>query len=470
MNSSTPTWLAADPHPDLRPSTPADDVITALSVLNPRRDPAELIRLVQALDPSQVAEKIIRQKVARIAVRRIGEFAPHYLRRLLDDPKLSARLRQLNDGAQHRAHVIAAVDEIAHEAAIGVQLMKGAVAREWYPDPELRDLNDVDVMVDSAQAAFLLAEALLGRGWDYEANEVPWIKATDDGTVYGQINLRAPSYLSWPNVDIHFATYSVRHCAYLAHVPSSRIGAYHTDRATTIVHLVANSAGDYLITTKDLNDLALCLDEGGINWSEIVKTLSSVHLQGFLRVAIEGVRRWCALSARAEREASMIIESTRRDRYANPQPGLPGNRVLGTVAHSAATGIPNGPITAAHRAYGAWRYYRRPLRLHPADRGISRLAARDLNAWTCVRLVPASIALALLGSGASSLRELRTRPRSPAISDWRQLCPGLETATTPYGVLLRSGTSVFVPTVYYGICRHLATALISATAVGPSAD
>jgi hypothetical protein len=458
-------WAEADRRLDSAGSATAAAVVTALCVLDPRHDIEQLVRGLDTFDPAAVAAAVIRQKVVRLAVRRIGRLAPRYLDRLMGRPELAARVAQLADSERHREAVLAWVGDAAREIGAGAQLIKGAVARTWYADPSVRDVNDVDLMVDSAADAFELTARLIAGGYRFEVNELPWIKATDDGRVYGQINLGSPRGSRWPSVDIHFSNYSVRHCAYLPHTPSGRTGVHHAGVETTIVHLVANVAGDYLMTTKDLNDLSLCLNDMRVDWTAVVGALAAVRIDGFLGVVMRRVLHSCGLTEEATRTARGVVARVGRDRYADSRPGIPGRRVLGTVSHSFAIGRRRGVSTAVLRAYDAWRYYRRPLRLHLARGGSGTVDVGRLNAWTCVRLVPVELAAALAdpASPAPGLRQLADRPQWP-------LCAGLDVVTTPRGALVRAGDRTFVPTVYYGIDRGLVDFLSPPEEGGSGAD
>jgi hypothetical protein len=122
-------------------------------------------------------------------------------------------------------------------------------------------------------------------------------------------------------------------------------------------------------------------------------------------------------------------------------------RCIGTTLHAFSARRQDGIVPAVKVAANAFSYYRKRLSLSVADRG-ARAPEQpiELNSWTCVRLIPMDLAVALLPQA----------DRTPAteLPERRSLVAGdsqFERIDTPAGVYFRIEDEYFVGTVEYDV-------------------
>src|SRR5262249_20226475 len=161
--------------------------------------------------------------------------------------------------------------------------IKGLSARAWYPEPAMRDVGDIDLMVAAIDDAVRLAAGVRRLGYTFERKELPWLKRWPDADlVYGQFNLKAIKLYALPNIDIHFGGSSVRPCGPHRIAPRDRgPGLSYYTAQDNIPLLVGNAAGDHQITTKDLNDILRCLEGEDVDWEHVCRELDDVALLPF---------------------------------------------------------------------------------------------------------------------------------------------------------------------------------------------
>jgi Uncharacterised nucleotidyltransferase len=432
------------------------DLLAVLSLgsLAPAMDGAQADVRIAAVPPAQTATWLVRHKV----VGRCAQRLPSALREALE-PHV-ARREKLNRYLEQQIDV---VRHAAEEADVRCFLIKGMAARPLYERPEDRDTGDIDVWVPTADEACALAAPLMEAGFDIDPQELPWLKATLDGRLYGQMLLRAQVDADMSiSVDIHFGGYSVRHCGLLSLDPKGAgPGLHRLDPEQNLPILVANAAGDFFIPLKDLNDLYLYLDPdiADVDWSRVRQQLSSVGLEAFFDAMLDRVARWYSLDEHRRRQVANLRFGSRHEPPPSPFEPQWYRRWGVTTVHAARLGLRQSVRAGWRNATTAARYYVRHLRLD-LDRSrwtyhrTPRLR-RDLNPWTCIRLVPAAIATGLL---PDSRQAGRGEQRHARTADPYQVLPGttcvrvLELAD---GDLVAMNGRMYVPTVWYRLPESL---------------
>jgi hypothetical protein len=409
--------------------------------------------------PADVAARELKlQGTSRHVLSIVATVAPEYAQRMGSDSVLSAHVERITAVAGGVDDCLALLGRIGRDVGITVWGIKGVSARRFYEEHDVvRDLTDVDVMVRTAEEGFALATALLDRGYWYDERELPWLKRDVDRTLYGQINLQYETPDEQPNVDIHFGGYSVRHCGLIpVTAPKAEAGLACYSMQDNIPVMVANAAGDHWVSMKDLNDLYIALTARDVDWETIDHQLRDVGLRAFFAHALALLRASHALDpATAE-----LVDERLHAARARPEWPRPGNQLSWqrrwavTTIHATRLGRRQSAWRAAVCGVSAARYYRRPLHLR-LRRGMPGVATRlpPLNNWTCARLVPAELVDRLW----------KLPPSPPGRFQTTDLIGGSTTGggvvaiRTAAGDLLKSARTVFVPTVYYGVDRRLAS-------------
>ncbi|WP_030378780.1 MULTISPECIES: nucleotidyltransferase family protein [unclassified Streptomyces] len=433
-----------------------EDLLAVLSLgsVAPAMDGARARARIDSLPPARAAEWLTRNKVVGRCAPRI----PPALREALA-PHI-ARREKLNRYLDER---IGVVGRAAEEAGVRCFLIKGMAARTLYERPEDRDTGDIDVWVPTADEACALSASLMGAGFDVDPHELPWLKATPDGLVYGQMLLRVQADAEMSvSVDIHFGGYSVRHCGLLPLDPGNAgPGLHRLDSEQNLPVLIANAAGDFFTPLKDLNDLYLYLDPdiAAVDWDKVRKQLSSAGLESYFDGMLDRVARWYALEPRRRRRMAGLRFGARHEPAPSPFAPQWYHRWGVTTAHAARLGLRQSARAGLRCATTAARYYGRHLRLDvDRSRRAHRHAVRmreSLNPWTCVRLVPVDLASELLpgvspvGGGTPAYADSTGRSWTlPGAS-------GVRVIELADGDLVTVNDRVYVPTVWYRLPEPL---------------
>ena len=419
----------------------ADDDLLALAHVAPVWSPAAAVDAALG-DPDRAVDMLLRHRVVTAGELRLGgqlpavsEWAGRYglLRKLL-------------------AEAWDELDAGATELGMPVAGIKGLATRGLYADGSTRDVGDLDVMVTDVDGAWRLAGWLRTRGYDWYPEELPWLKRdAATGRVYGQVAVRKYVGPVPLRVDVHFAGYSVRHCR-LAPVTVSGAGLHTWEPAENLPLLLGNAAGDYVIRLKDINDVTLMLEtEPRLDWEPALGRVRAVGLDRFWNALLDEVLRTSRLSDRARTLATELrFPGVRPERV--PLGGKDwSRRCRATVADAFRSG--SGPAQKVQRAWGAWRYYHRPLELRVTDRcrhGRANAALLDsLRNDVCVRLVPTRVVRERSGSTAQPAQPVRLDP------DGGRLVPGTHTLRQEvrdghsYALI---GGETFATTVFYDLC------------------
>jgi hypothetical protein len=215
--------------------------------------------------------------------------------------------------------------------------------------------------------------------------------------------------------------------------------------------IVNNAAGDYFITAKDTNDLAMSLSLPGFDTTRLDDLLRRSKLDGFFGAIARTLRASCALTDEQEQRLSRL--PARRSLEPSPRDDAPDwtRRCLGTAVHAFGTRRAQGLAPALRVAANAYSYYRQHLKLSLVPDGLRRPAKRlGYNAWTCIRLVPVDLARELCDQQEGPEEEaLQVRSSALAID------PGIERCETSEGTYVRIDGELFIATVDYQLAARL---------------
>lgn len=427
--------------------------LVSLTCVQPGISAERSIAAIEAVGSAAARSVIARQRCRKLAMSRLAEHAGG-----------SAAARDcaelLRPGAERRAKMqadlprnISGLERLAADLGLEVFAFKGLGARVTYPDPAIRDLNDLDLFVRTRSDASRLGNYLHNDlGYSYNEKELPWIKYDpDSGLIYGQFNLVAPEGSGNLNIDIHFGDYSVRHCGRLglaSALSQNGPGLHVMAPEENLACSINNAAGDYFITAKDINDLIMALSLPSFDTARFARLIAGARLGPFFGYMVALLRGVSVLTSGQEARLRQLPAS---GRTLEPRPplGEPDwrRRCLGTTVHAFAVSTTLGLPRALRVAANGYAYYRRPLSLrpHPAM-GDKELA---FNPWTCIRLVPLDLARTITGSSAA-----RARDGSPAAVTGRRAFdadPGIELVQTRAGAFLVVEGEAFLPTVSYRV-------------------
>jgi len=380
------------------------------------------------------------------------------LERLRSRPGNQGLPPETAEAAEYRARLDACLDRTRAEvrravAELGVRAadIKGGSVLPLYSVRSRRDVGDVDVMVDDADAAWRLAEALRSAGFRWCDFELPWIKRDPvDGRVYGQVQLANAKLDVAVRVDIHFGGYSLRHCRRID-LPLRKPGYSVLDPMENLPCLVGNSAGDFLIRLKDVNDVCLMLEAyPRPEWDSALDVVRQHHLAAFWNRLLDVVRRTSRLSDPASAVLeSLVIPGVRPER--TPLGVFDHRRRCWvTAADAFAWGRERqGPGRAVVVAFGAYRYYRKrhELSVGPCRHRNDARLLDELTSETCIRLVPVDLLRTLSPAGAEPADTIRAEEAEPI--------PGTVSIARvdrkPHSYVIAAG-EVFAPTLDYGMC------------------
>lgn len=350
---------------------------------------------------------------------------------------------------------LAQLDQIAR--VIGLELFggKGVAALAMYPDPSVREFNDVDLFVRSHADAACLSQALRTEfGYRYQDDELPWLKLdASDRMLYGQMALAAPAdrpHLL--NIDIHFGDYSVRHCGRLnitETFPPGSPGLHLIAPDVNLACIVNNAAGDYFVTAKDTNDLLLTISRPDFDPARFCSLIRRAHLGSFFSRVVEALRFSSALTD--EQELRLRALPVGHAFEPAPRPDLPNwrRRCLGTTLHAFAVRRADGIVPAAKTAASAFFYYRKRLRLTVLSKeGPVPVRSAEWNTWTCIRLVPIDLAITLIRE-AGGVADDASAP--PTVGTVVAGDPDVERFDVPSGMYFRIADEFFVGTVTYDL-------------------
>lgn len=430
-------------------------IVRSASILNPRNSSENLLNQIENLSVRDLADALVAEKVCYRILDLLGRHKSVVVKELMEDSIFSAHITRINLVADKTSMLLNTLNEAGCRSEIPILAIKGLCAREYYADPQLRDMGDIDLMVRSVDDAIRLIQVLRELGYTFERRELPWLKRDlATGNLYGQFNLKFSQLNGSPNIDIHFGGYSVRHCGLLGFKKENlKSGISYLSLLENIPFLVGNAAGDHKITTKDLNDLYISLDINSEDWDRIIAELDSVALLPFFNIMLCNLKQWSSLSSSQSSRVEGILNTTQPEW---PKPGLFlswQRRWLAISKHAFKLSVRYSYHQAIIAAFTATRYYWKPLQLVVVKRNprsISRMPS--LNPWTCIRLVPVELLERIMSKSDNKpigMPSLKVTGPTKAISS------ELSIIQSSHGDVVRSRVGDFLPTVFYDLDNKL---------------
>src|SRR3984885_218212 len=417
-----------------------------LAGLYPSRfDLEQILGQLDTFPSADLSHAVVHEKVSSLLLQRLREHKPALVARLSAYRAFTEARARIDTIVHHKAAVLDLIGREAQALGIEVWAVKGLAAQRAYQDPDLRDLGDLDLMVDGVDAAIRLTDRLIASGYNFHSQEWPWIKrCVESGVIYGQFSLKHVAPERPPAIDLLFGGYSVRHCGLhplTATRPRPGLSYYGTQANLPLI--VGNAAGDHDITTKDLNDLAIAIEDPAVDWAAVLDQLDQVRLLGFFRRMIDELEATPARAVYRDSALRMLLPAGRREVPA-PHPSWPRQRRWAvTVQHAFAVGARHSYIRAGITSLTAAHYYwgDRTIKMRPRP-SWSRSRLPRLNSWTCVRLIPATLLRQPDGQPEDQPRFL------PTEGDQHRLSAELTAIRSPAGDIIRTALGDFVPAVY----------------------
>lgn len=370
---------------------PARSAAIALGAAMPLLTPAAAVEALADTPPERLVAFWYQQRVLRLAIHRIRE-VDHVL-----SPRLlmagAERIGETDRRIRSLRQIWTTLGDICDQHGLAITGIKGMTMEPRYDGIGPRDLGDVDVMAHTADDAWRLVGWLRQHGWQYLAHELPWLKRTPAGHLYGQAILHDEQ---GARVDIHFGGYSIRHNAWVPSPAGRRAGLSVAGLDENFAYLLGNAAGDYVVRLKEINDLSVYLGAKDFDWPAARSMIVDLCLEGFWNALIDAADQTLNLRA-APRQLlrGMRIPHVRAESPAFGVPQL-AERRRATVRHARRYHRRSSGRWGLRAALSASLYYRMPLRMTVL--GIpglpSRHLTRRLTNDRCVRLLPVSAAVA----------------------------------------------------------------------------
>ncbi|TDD15100.1 nucleotidyltransferase family protein [Nonomuraea diastatica] len=404
---------------------------------------------LSALPISILSDALIDEKVSSLVLERLNGGRAGLVSGLYGQARFAEARARIEAVKRHKDEVLQMIDQQAGELGISVWAIKGLAAESAYPERMVRDLGDLDLMVATVDDAIRLTARLRTAGYDFDNLEWPWVKKSlESGVIYGQFNLNDGALENRPTIDLHFGGYSVRHCGlHPLDTGEQEPGLSYYDIQQNLPLIVANAAGDHDITTKDLNDLALALQNPSVDWDRLLRQLEAIKLLEFFKHMAEQLD---ATPLRRLYRDSALPPRLKKVRAETPAPRVSlmrHRRWAATVRHAYALGARHSYARAMVTTLSAARYYWGHRMVKVRSRAVRpgpRLP-RLVN-WTCVRLIPAAMVKQLRNgddgavAGPSFL---------PVRGIQRSLSAELTAIRSPVGDIIRTCLGDFVPAVYH---------------------
>lgn len=428
--------------------------IVAPGALGATTDPDHYRSVIGAYPIEEIVDTLRVNKVLALARQNLTPVA-------VELPELFQALDAALERPDARSANLASTWELIQEAARAadatVRAMKGASARWWYQDPGIRHLGDIDLWVPDIRSAFAMADEFTKEGWNFRAQELPWVKIDSTGREYGVVNLRPPHW-SRHHIDIHYGSYSALHCASIPISPhqAPESGWPRTSSEETLACMVANAAGDGFITVKDVNDLFACATSGQPDWSATRSLLESAGLSSFAaRIAdlvgvIYGAHPAAAI-------VSTELGRVSPDDAPFGRTATKGERIRSTVRHAWRFGKRTSFANAVHMSATAARYYTADLTLRVGTSLTSRRSLPRPRHWSCVRLVPVTILTEQFGIPPAVPPAAASAPAKV-----KDQASALTFSMTKYGAVAQLGDRTLLPTLFGKLDRRLIAMAVGA--------
>jgi hypothetical protein len=224
--------------------------------------------------------------------------------------------------------------------------------------------------------------------------------------------------------------------------------------------VINNAAGDHFASLKDANDLIMAARRAPAAFRAGVASAQRAELGGFLAILVRLIAATSAVP-----DLRPVLEPLLLGAPAEPVPPVPepswNRRWTAVALHAFRVGRRTSLVEGVRLAGSAARYYRRRLSLAIVSGG--EPTPLVLNEHTCVRLVPLELLEArddagdLTPTGGSA---------GGAAGPVRRIDDGLEVVSTPAGDVVRVGSDVYVPTVFYRVPRDLVRSAVAVRSAG----
>jgi hypothetical protein len=386
-----------------------------------------------------------------------------------DDERVAATAGQLADALagdladalRHRRLLETELVEISELLGDRATVIKGFCNARFYPEPYVRWMRDVDVLCASWEDAVLLLNLLLERGYRYDHDESPWMKA--DGArgrrIYGQIFVIRPAGDDFCRVDIHFGTYSVGYSGYLdldlaeagthAEIGGRRVRMLKPEACVLIAQ--SHALSDGYVAIKDINDfVALATGSEPVDWHRVGRRLRQHGLHPQAALLARHVSRLYT-DERVRAAATRLLEACAPQRWTlwrtHDRSWRLRARVNASFAYRWHRLRGDGIAIAAVRSGQCYLFYARRLRLEVRTRSLrerllrAAMAEPDLARW---RLRPDACTLLI---DAEVVRRLNGAPGGGEAGNWQAVADGIELAGDAGREYVRLGGRTFVPTL-----------------------
>lgn len=430
-------------------------IVRSASILSPLNSSRDLANQMERVPIRDLAEAAIVEKVSSRMLKFLDSHKSDLAKELMKDPIFAEHITRIKTVADKTPMLVHMLEETGCKLGIPILAIKGLSVKEYYADPQLRDMNDIDIMVWRVDDALQLMPILHDLGYMFECRELPWLKRDlATGNVYGQFNLKFSQIDTLPSIDIHFGGYSVRHCG-LCRLKKAqpKPGLSYLSLQENLPYLVGNAAGDYRITTKDLNDISLSLNIHSKGWRQAIAELDIVGLLPFFNLMLYNLKQFSNLSNLQSLRIEGILKRS------NPEWPQPSSflswqrRWLATSKHAFRLGLRHSYRQAIISAFSAMRYYWKPLQKVVVKRrqdSVTRMP--ELNSLTCIRLVPVELLGRILSdSDDEPIGISCVKVTGPT----RQISSRMSIIQSSYGDVVRSPIGDFFPMVFYELDRQL---------------
>lgn len=400
--------------------------------------PGSVTAAVDTLGVSAAFDTLVAHRVYSLALERLQglDASPAVA-------ELTERLVRLQAAETQRRDRVREVTRrtLRASAEQGVRVMKGLALRTYYRHPEWRHEGDIDLHVSTWPAAREVAARLRTTGWDWDTAELPWLKWTDDGHLYGQLSL----VLDGPEeadtrVDLHIGPYSVGHGGLMPlvgwherEVLGVAVRVPSTESALALIG--AHAMNDCLLSQKDVNDVAeIIAAEQDIDWGSVEELAHCAQAAA----AIRQIRRQVELGRRASADGRDVPEIATGPLTVRGFTGLRRALRFGRLALSDERRR-GGVLGAAPVAIDAIRYYNADLAPRLVPTGGEDMSTASRGRTSCWRLVPAPVWSEWNGAGDAAQNGARTRATT--------LGEDLTMISGESGSALVTMGEVFVPTI-----------------------
>jgi len=248
-------------------------------------------RPVPAMDWSRLVEQIRLHRLGPMVLRDLPDDVPRFVREQLTEQKKQAAFEALRT-LQERDTLLHALNSAQCQPIV---LLKGAVTG-WlvYPDPTLRPMTDLDVLVERSQAG-AVAEVLREHG--YSSIETHPTRAASRERVYERLfakTLVTDTVLQAVDVHTSFAQnhrYPIDYAAVLGRiVPFEQGGAsaFRLDDVDHLLHLAIHMARDqFMGSLRHLLDIHLWVTQRPPAWPMVIERATEWGAQSTLFMALQ---------------------------------------------------------------------------------------------------------------------------------------------------------------------------------------